>query len=308
MWRSKDSKILIIIIYLLLTGITSQAQYHPQYSQYMFNGLALNPAYAGSQEALSLAVLHRTSQWGNSVEGAPATQTFSGDFSLRNPQLALGLMIFNDKIGPFGQSGAYFAYAYRVITDKGKLSFGLQAGFDYHHENYQDLFLAHPEDPLFTKNMQNSFMPNAGAGVYFFTPKYFAGLSLPHILTYSWNKGNAPKGKPGFSNAMLYGGMVFESGEILKIKPSTLLQNAGKSFLFDLNCNFALFDDKFELGVSWRSNGTLVAMSQFRINTFCLGYAYDFPIGKPNAINTSHEIMLRYDFKIKIKATSPLLL
>ena len=307
MWRSKDNRILIILC-LLLAGVTCRAQYHPQYSQYMFNGLALNPAYAGSQEALSVAVLYRASQWVNSMEGTPTTQTFSGDFSLRNPQLSFGLLIFNDKIGPLGQTGTYFAYAYRVKAGEGKLSFGLQAGFDLHHENHSKLILIHDDDPLFAKKIQNSFMPNAGAGAYYYTSKFFAGLSLPKILTYSWNKGNTPKGKPNLSNVMLYGGMVYRAGKDFNIKPSTLLQNAGNVFLVDLNCNFSMLQEKFELGVSWRSRSTLVAMAQFRFNMICLGYAYDCPIGKPNAINTSHEIMLRYDFKVKVKTVSPLYL
>ena len=308
MWCLKDKKMLVIFC-LLLVGITCRAQYHPQYSQYMFNGLALNPAYAGSQEALNVAVLHRSSQWGKSMENAPVTQTISGDFCLRNPQLAFGLLIFNDKIGPFGQTGTYFAYAFRVKASEGKLSFGLQAGFDLHHENHINHILIDPkEDPLFTKRLPNSFMPNAGVGAYYYTSKFFAGLSLPQILTYSWNNGNTPKGKPNPSNIMLYGGKVFRSGKDLKIKPSTLLQNAGNVFLVDLNCNFSLLEERFELGVSWRSSSTLVAMAQFRFNMICLGYACDYPIGKPNVMNTSHEIMLRYDFKIKIKAESPLYL
>ena len=307
MWCSKDRKIFLIFC-LLMAGITCWAQYHPQYSQYMFNGLALNPAYAGSNEALSIAVLHRTSQWGKSIENAPMTQTISGDFCMKNPQLAFGLLIFNDKIGPIGQTGAYFAYAYRVKAGEGKLSFGLQAGLDVHHENQTNLIL--PDDPekdnLFNRIMPNTPMPNVGTGVYYFTSKFFAGLSLPHILTYSWNRDINPK--PKVSNVILYGGMVFQAGEDFKIKPSTLLQNAGNVFLVDLNCNFSLLEERFELGVSWRNRSTLVAMAQFRFNMICLGYAYDYPIGKPCAMNTSHEIMLQYNFKIKIKAASPLYL
>ena len=149
MWCSKNSKILIILL-LLLAGITCRAQYHPQYSQYMFNGLALNPAYAGSQEVLSLAALYRSSQWGNSIEGAPVTQTFSGDFPLRNPQLAFGLLVFNDKISIFRQTGAYLAYAFRVRAGKGKLSFGLQAGFDLQREDESDIHIIQRPDQLFS--------------------------------------------------------------------------------------------------------------------------------------------------------------
>jgi len=304
MWCSKDSKILIILC-LLLAGVTCRAQYHPQYSQYMFNGLALNPAYAGSQEVLSLAAFHRTSQWGNSIEGAPSTQTFSGDFPLRNPQLALGLLVFNDKASIFRQTGAYFAYAFRVQAGPGKLSFGLQAGFDLQREDATLINIIQKPDPLFELEVHNSFMPNVGAGTYYYTSNYFVGLSLPQFLTYSPNTANSYKAKPTFTNFMFYGGLAVPAGQSIKIKPSGLLQYASKGLLFDVNCN-VLLREMLELGVSWRNSKILVGMVQLHIQSFCIGYAYDYAIRKTSAINTSHEIMLRYDFKIIVKAINPL--
>ena len=307
MWCSKKNKLLIVVC-LLMVGATCRAQYHPQYSQYMFNGLALNPAYAGSQEVLNIAALCRNSQWGNSVEGAPVTYTFAGDFPLRNPQLALGLLIFDDIISIFKQTGAYVTYSYHVRAGEGKLSFGLQAGFDLHRENQTGIILIQPGDPMFHLERHNAFMPNAGVGVYYYTSRFFAGLSLPQLLTYSPNTADSYKSKPTLSNTMLYGGLMIPAGRDFFIKPSTLLQYAGNGVLMDVNCNFLMFREKVELGVSWRNSATLVALAQFRFNSLCLGYAYDFAIGKPGAINTSHEIMLRYDLKIRIKATSPLYL
>ncbi len=307
MWCSRNSKFLVVLC-LLMAGITCRAQYHPQYSQYMFNGLALNPAYAGSQEVLSLAAFYRTSQWGNSVDGAPSTQTFSGDFPLRNPQIALGLLVFNDKISVFRQTGAYVAYAFRVRAGEGKLSFGLQAGFDLQREDETGATLIQNPDPLFDLEMHNSFMPNVGVGAYYYTSKYFVGLSLPQLLAYSPNTADSYKGQLTLSNTMLYGGIIIPAGNDFKIKPSTLLQYADKGFLFDLNCSFLILKERLELGVSYRSSSTLVAMAQVKINQLRIGYAYDYALGKPSVINTSHEIMLRYDFKFKVKAVSPLYL
>ena len=309
MWCSKDSKILIILC--LLTGAVSgvQAQYHPQYSQYMFNGLALNPAYAGSKDVLNLALLYRNSQLGSSIEGAPVTQTFAGDFPLRNPQIALGLLVFNDKIGVYRQTGTYFAYAFRVKAGEGKLSFGLQAGFDLHREDGSDVFTFEKGDPLFDTEIHKSFMPNTGAGVYYETPKYFAGLSFPQLLAYSPHTADSYSGKLTLANTMLYGGVIIPVNSSLKIRPSTLLQYVSKGILLDLNCNFILLGERLELGLSYRNKSTLVAMTQFRINSqFYLGYAYDHAFGKSALINTSHEIMLRYDLKITVKAASPLFL
>ena len=306
MWRSKDSKIIFILCFLL-ASVTCSAQYHPQYSQYMFNGLALNPAYAGSKEALSLSALYRTSQWGNSVVGAPSTQTFASDFPLRNPQLALGLLVFNDKINIFRQTGAYFAYAFRVQAGEGKLSFGLQTGFDIHREDATHIFTIEPFDPMFERDVHHSFMPNVGVGTYYYTSNYFLGMSLPQFLRYSPKTANSYRAKPAFTNFMLYGGKMFPAGRDVKVKPSALTKYMDKSLQLDLNCN-VLLRNTLELGVSWRSRNTLVGMVQIFYQSFCIGYAYDHAIGKPYALNTTHEIMLRYDFKIVVKAINPLLL
>jgi type IX secretion system PorP/SprF family membrane protein len=272
----------------------------------MLNGLAINPAYAGSQEVLSLALLHRNSQLGNSVEGAPVTQTFSGDFPLRNPQLALGMLVYNDQISIFRQTGAYFAYAFRVKAGEGKLSFGLQAGFDLQREDQSRITVFDPGDPFFDGNIHHSFMPNAGAGAFYYTSKYFVGLSFPHLLKYIPQKSVSYQPELNIPNTMLYGGIIVPTEYNFSLKPSALLQYTETGFLVDLNCNVGFLRDKLELGVSWRNESTLVAMAQFRFQSFCLGYAYDCAIGKPSAINTSHEIMLRFDFKIIVKAVNPI--
>ena len=305
MWCSRDSKYLMLIFFLMI-GAVCRAQYHPQYSQYMFNGLALNPAYAGSQEVLNLAALYRSSQWGKSIDGAPVTQTLAGDFPLRNPQLALGLMVFNDKISIYRQTGAYFAYAFRVRAGEGKLSFGLQAGFDLHHEDFSGVNIKDKDDDLFRGEQHNTFMPNTGAGIYYHTANFFAGLSIPQLLAYSPNTANSYSAKPTLSNTMLYGGLVMPAGRNFKVKPSTLLQYTGNGFLFDVNCNFSLYRDLLEFGASWRNSNTLVGMVQFRFQSFCIGYAHDYALKKMSAINASHEIMLRYNFKIMVNAVNPL--
>jgi len=282
------------------------AQHHPQFSQYMFNGLALNPAYAGSKEVLNIAAIYRSSQWGSSFEGAPVTQTFAGDFPLENPNLALGLLVYNDRINILRQSGVYFAYCYRVSLGAGRLSFGLQAGFDLLREDQKNIITLQPNDPMFDFESHNTFMPNVGVGMYYYTPRFFAGLSLPHILTYSPRSADSYRGRPTVVNTMLYGGMIIPTGRNFKLKPSTLARYVGTGMLLDINCNIIMLRDILEFGVSWRSNNTLVAMAQFRINSLSIGYAYDHAIGKPSAINTSHEIMLRYDLRIRVQAASPL--
>ena len=304
----KDRLFLLTLCILMICGATCRAQYNPLYSQYMFNGLALNPAYAGSQDALNIAALYRSSQWGKGIDGAPVTQTFAGDFPLQNRQLALGLLIFNDKINTLRQTGAYFAYSFRVKTEKGRLSFGLQAGFDLQHEDQTKIILINKEDPMFNLDVNNNFMPNTGVGTYYYTPTFFAGFSIPQLITYTPQTSNSYKGKMTLANVKLYGGLIVPTDMKVKIKPSTLLQYSGNGIIWDLNCNFLMLNDLLELGVSWRTVGVLVTMVQFSYNQFRIGYAHDNAIGKTNAINTSHEIMLRYDLNFRIKAASPLYL
>lgn len=293
-----------------MVGMPSvRAQSHPVYSQYMFNGLALNPAYAGSREILSLSALYRWSQW-QGYEGAPATQTLTGDFPLRNPQIALGLLVYNDQISIYRQTGVFASYAFRVKLGGGKFSLGLQAGFEQMREDESNIRTIQTPDPMFNGEIHKTFMPNVGVGAYYYTSQYFVGFSLPQLLAYSPNTADGYKGKLSLDNIMLYGGMTFTIDKDFKVRPSTLLQYTEKGILCDLNCNVILFpEDRLEIGVSYRSTSTLVAMAEFRINPqLCVGYAYDHAFGIPNANNSSHEIMLRYEFKFRVKAENPLYL
>ncbi len=308
MWCSKGR--IFAILCLLICGTSCWAQYHPTYSQYMFNGMAINPAYAGSKEVLNLAALYRCSQWKN-VDGAPVTQTFTGDFPLKNPQIALGLLVYNDQVGIYRQTGVFASYAFRVKLGSGKLSFGLQAGFEQMREDESKVTLRTNPDPMFNNEVHKSFMPNVGTGVYYYTPQYFVGLSLPQLLTYSPYTADSYKGKMAFDNVMLYGGILFPVNDKFKIRPSALLQYAQKEILCDLNCNVILFPgDRLELGVSYRNASTLAALVEVRINPrLSLGYAYDHTFGVLNeTISGSHEIMVRYEFRYRVKAENPLFL
>jgi len=276
----------------------------------MFNGLSFNPAYAGSNEALKVAALYRNSQWGNSIENAPVSQSFSFDFPLRDPQYAAGLTVFNDKINILKQSGAHFIYSYRINKFKGKLSFGIQAGLDQQHEDQSKINTIQPSDPLLDNYAHYTLMPNVGFGTYYYKSNIFAGISIPKLFVYSPRKDDySYSSKPSLLNTMLFFGVIVPTGIDLKLRPSTLVQFESRSVLYDLNCNFIFFKDIFELGIAWRSSNVLVGMAKIRISQLSIGYAYDHGIERPEAINTSHEIMLRFDLiSKKINAASPLYL
>lgn len=303
------SKSKILIVICLLAGTSCWAQYRPVYDQYMFNGLALNPAFAGSGEVLSLSALCRFNRL-SGFEGAPVTQTLSGDFPLRNPQVALGLLVFNDQIAIYRQTGLFASYAFRVKLGPGKLSLGLQAGFSQMREDESRIHtLDRQPDPMFSSGIYKFFMPNVGVGAFYYTPQYFAGLSLPQLLSYSPQAAASYKGRLSMENIMLYGGVTVPVSSNLKIRPSALLQYAS-GILCDLNCNVLLFPgNRLEFGISYRNAGTLVAMTEIRVNPqICVGYAFDHALGKLNAISSSHEIMVRYEFRYRIKAENPLYL
>ena len=158
-------------------------QQRAMFTQYMFNGLAINPAYAGSHQTLEFTALARQ-QW-TGLEGAPSTQTFTAHTPLNNRSIGLGLSIIHDKIGVTNQFGAYGAYSYRIqFSNKGVLSMGLQAGFTQYQEDLTQLqgSIRDPNDPNFAQDQVSKFMPNFGAGLYYYTRRYYMGISSPHLV------------------------------------------------------------------------------------------------------------------------------
>ena len=173
---------LAIIVLILLGSFSSNAQQDPQYTQYMYNTQIVNPAYAGSRDALSFGLLLR-SQWVG-LEGAPKT----GTFTVNSPigvldNMGLGLSIVRDEIGPAVESNVNIDYSYTINTsDAAELSFGLKAGLDLLDVNFNRLNIFDQGD-IFEDNIDNKLQPQIGAGVYYNTDRFYAGLSVPNFLT-----------------------------------------------------------------------------------------------------------------------------
>jgi type IX secretion system PorP/SprF family membrane protein len=294
--------------YLLMSAFFCGAQNSPLYDQYQYNGLAINPAFAGSREVMNIAALYRA-QW-LKTDGAPTTQTLAGDFPLRNPQLALGLLVINDKIGFLRNTGVHAVYAYRIKMGQGKLSLGLQGGFDQVREDFKEVKTLQSGDPMFNPELHRLFMPNVGVGAYYYTGKYFVGLSVPQLFLYEPSGSDTYKGKLTAHNVMLYGGVIVKVNNFIKLKPSTLLRYNPNNFMADVNLNAVFFPkDRVEVGISYRSTNVWGAMAEIRINPqLCIGYAYDHAMGTANITTGSHEIMLRYEFRFRVKAENPLYL
>jgi type IX secretion system PorP/SprF family membrane protein len=302
----------IIIIFIMLFSLAVSGQTNSVSSQYLLNGLLINPAYAGSRGALSTNLSYRK-QW-LSVKGAPQAQTISAHTMLKNDRVALAFQAQFMSYGYTKTSGVFASYAYHVRAGNGKLSFGLKAGIDMAKTNYSGINLIDNTDPVFTAGPDSYTLPNIGAGVYYYSDKFFAGLSVPWFLSYR-KAGDGSKYEV-YHSVQNYD-MLFSTGALFsfadgffRIKPSVLLDYSmqkSKPLEIDLNANF-IFSDFIWIGGSWRTaEKSLVAILQLQITQqFMLGYSYDYQIGNlHNYSNGTHEIGLRYEFGYKVSASNP---
>lgn len=283
----------IISISLFLSFYTIFGQQDPQYSQYNYNMNIINPAYAGSKGVLSIGILGR-SQWVG-IEGAPKTLTFSGHAPIGNA-LGAGVSIIADRIGPVRETNIFADFSFTVITsEEGRLAFGLKAGLT--SLQVTSLTSGTP-DPLNVPIDKTA--PNFGTGVYYYTNKFYAGLSIPNLLEtrYLKKSGGIVSSASEQMHFFFTSGYVINIYDNLKFKPSTMIratQNAPLSM--DLSSNF-LWDEKFELGLSYRFDKSFSGMVGFLINdSMRMGYTYDMNINNFGNFNSgSHEIMLLIDF------------
>lgn len=288
------------------------AQQDAMYSQYMFNSLAINPAYAGSRNVLSATALFR-SQW-TGIAGAPKTGTFTIDAPINEKRIGLGLQVFSDKLGITSTSGAVASYAYRIRTDKGTLSFGLQASGSQYKANYTSVVLD-PEnagnDPAFSTNA-NKFLLNFGTGVYYNSDRFYIGLSAPELLTNKLHNNtteleNGPVAKQEI-HLFFAAGYVFPLSDEFKLKPSVLFKGVkGAPLEGDFNATLWI-KDVIAVGAQYRTNADVSGLLELQLSPqIRLGYAYDHSITPLRNYNSGgHEIMLRYEFGFEgIKILSP---
>ena len=299
--------IVILVLTLLLTITASYGQQDPQYTHYMYNMNVVNPAYAGSRETLSVGILGRT-QWVG-IEGAPQTLTANVHAPI-GKNLGLGLSVIADKIGPVKEQNAYADVSYTVKTsEEGNLAFGLKGGVTFFNATLTDLLLpdnTRGQDDLFENDGNNTF-PNIGAGVYYYTDKFYVGASVPNFLE-----------TPHFDNAtstvvdrtasekmhgFLTAGYVFELNDNLDFKPALMTKmTPGSPLSLDLTGNF-LINERFELGLAYRFDDSIDGLVSFLVtDDFRIGYSYDYTLTKLGDYNSgSHELFLQYDVNLSRK-------
>ena len=292
-----------LVVLLLFTGTIAFAQQMPQFAQYMFNTISINPAYAGSRETLSVVGLHR-SQWVG-ANGGPTTQTLSVHSPLKNDRMGLGFSMINDTPGYENFIYAYVDFSYSIYTSQNtKLSFGLKGGFT--HYNLDDAFLNNPivtSDPFFG-NYADKWNPNVGIGFLLHSNKWYVGLSAPRVIKTDYNltQENSNVDYIALERLSYYfsGGYVFDLNQNVKLKPSLLIKATnGAPISIDLNANF-LFNEKFWLGGSYRFNentASIGALVDFQIsNEFRIGYAYEHYVSDIRPyFGGTHEVLFIYE-------------
>lgn len=291
---------------MMFTAIVSYAQQDAQYTQYMYNTINVNPAYAGSRGALSIFALHRT-QWVG-LDGAPVTNTVSVNTPFNNSKLGLGVSIINDEIGPSTNNSISADISYYIpVSESYRLAFGVKGTANIFNVDVNKLNPGDQTDPSF-QNMDNEFSPNIGAGLYLHSQKGYLGFSIPNFIeTNTYNDNDVAVYKEKI-NYYLIGGYVFDFSPSIKFKPTFMTKMTdGAPLQVDVSGNF-MFNEKFTVGLAYRWSASLSAMIGFQITDgLYLGYAYDFETTELDNYNSgSHEIFLRYDlFKKNNKMLTP---
>ncbi len=302
----KMKKTYFLIALALLTFVDVKAQQDPQYTQYMYNMSIMNPAYAGSKENMTGGVLYRK-QWVE-IEGAPTT----GTFFINSPvgkNVGLGMSAINDKIGPVEETNVYadFSYTLNLGGDR-RLAFGLKGGGTFHKVGLlSEIGNGHVpdlDDPAFKENSSKSFL-NMGTGFFYYTNKYYVAVSVPNMLKSTYLDYNGRRFGTETLHYFITGGYVFDINPDLKFKPSTMIKSAlNAPVSVDLSANF-LFNDKFEVGGTYRLQDSFGAMVNYAVSpSLRVGYAYDHIVSDLNITTpSSHEIMILFNLNFPKKVS-----
>lgn len=297
-------KKLLGLVLIFLSSI-SYAQQDAQFTQYMYNTITINPAYAGSREAMSIFALHR-SQWVG-MDGAPVTSTVSIHTPIKNSNVGIGVSILNDRIGPSEENNIAVDFSYTIpMSETYKLSFGLKASANLLDVDFTKLTTYKAGDPRFQNNIDHKFSPNIGAGIYLHSENTYFGLSIPKFLETKHFDGTANNSASDFIireriHYYFIAGHVFDLNDDLKFKPSVLTKMVqGAPLQVDVSGNF-LINQKFTAGVSYRWSAAVSAMVGFKVSdSWFIGYSYDFDTTSLANYNSgSHEIFLRYELFTK---------
>ncbi len=298
----------ILSIVALLFQLNLLGQLFPLSDHYDVNALAINPAYAGRQDALSLTASYRN-QWVG-FRDAPKSYILTVHSPVYNDRIGLGLLVENNSIGIFKETSFFGNYSYRMELGQGKLALGLGFGVTVSNIAWNELLAADPNDVQLMNSATSQVLPNFSLGMYYYTKKYYVGISMPLFLSHEMDK-NTGKYKTGNnfsgSNYFFSGGYELGLSQYVKFLPSALIKyHPDNPVQIDLNARISL-KDRIWIGAGYRSKDILVGMVQCQLNyQLRMGYSYDFNFGDLGKyINGSHEIVLNYIFRYSRKVIGP---
>ncbi|WP_445382705.1 PorP/SprF family type IX secretion system membrane protein [Robiginitalea sp. IMCC43444] len=294
----KANKYLLYFLLFLAMGLYGQQD--AQYTQYMYNTVSVNPGYAGSRGHLSIAALYRA-QWVG-LEGAPKTQTLNIHSPIGYRGLGMGISVVNDQIGPTSETYFDLDLSYTIqLAQEARLSFGLKGSLNLLDIRFSELN-QDPNNPDATlqQDIQNRLTPNVGAGIYYHTQRFYAGLSVPRFLETSHFEESSLSTAREQMNYYLITGYVWDLNPLWKFKPALLSKfTAGAPLQLDLSANF-MYNDKLIMGAAYRWDAAISGMVGFQMSpAFLIGIAYDketTALGSARFNDGSFEVILRYDF------------
>lgn len=281
---------------ILFVGMfEASAQQESQYTQYMYNTMTINPGYTGTRSIPSFFGLYRT-QWVG-LDGAPKTANFSIESPISANGQGVGLSVTNDKIGPSQETNLMLSYSYPIqLSATTKLSLGISGGLNFIDVDFNKLNIEDQTD-FYLSGTLSKISPNIGAGAYFHSEKWYAGISVPMILETKFYDDVKESIASKQMHFYAMGGYVFDLSDNLKFKPAAMIKlTNGAPLAVDLSANF-LFNDKFTLGAAYRWDASVSALAGFQVTPgLNIGYAYDYDTQKIGNYNSgSHEVFLRFD-------------
>ncbi|WP_124981197.1 PorP/SprF family type IX secretion system membrane protein [Nonlabens xiamenensis] len=295
-------KKLLCFLILFAFAEAVKGQQDPQYSQYMYNPIVINPAYAGNRGVASIVGLHR-SQWVG-LDGAPKTQTLSFHTPIANSRVGLGLSIVNDEIGPADETYVAADFSYTIpVGEESNLSFGLKGGFHVLNVDFTQLNIFNPGDQRLQNNIENRLSPTVGVGVHYHTEKFYLGLSSPNLLQTDHFDEDTQSSTTFIAEERIHyfltSGYVFDLGENVKFKPAGMVKLVtGAPLQVDLSANF-LFNEKFTVGAAYRWSAAVTGLVGFQLSDqMLIGFAYDretTELGNAIYNDGSYELFMRFE-------------
>jgi type IX secretion system PorP/SprF family membrane protein len=298
-------KLYFTALVVMMAFTDGHAQQDPHYTQYMYNMNVINPAYAGSKESLSFGLLYRK-QWVE-IEDAPTTATFFVHSPV-GKNVGLGLSVISDKIGPVEENNIYGDFSYTLnLGGEHRLALGLKAGLTLHKIDFNTIYPTLPDvgDGVFAGANPSSSTFNLGTGIFYYTNRYYLALSVPNMLKSKYLDYNGAEYGSEVSHYFLTGGYVFDLSPSVKFKPFAMVKSAFNAPVsLDVSANF-LFNEKFEIGGTYRLEDSFGAMVNYAISpSVRIGYAYDHIISDLKAVTpASHEVILLFDLNFSKKVS-----